>query len=221
MKPNSLKDSLAALRFFTSMNVENSKQSFSRRNMLLTGLGLALGMTTANASAEDTEDPLQLEFLDYNPDDESYSLQQIAEARRQAVMDTSLVTISNRRSNRGYMWPVQGVILSPYGPRGGRLHAGVDIDGPVGAKVAASRGGLILTAGRKYSGYGNMVDIRHEDGVVTRYGHGSKILVRVGERVEQGQPVMLLGCTGRCSGPHVHFEVRVNGRPTNPMAFLR
>jgi len=116
---------------------------------------------------------------------------------------------------------VRGAILSPYGPRGGRIHPGLDIDGNMGQTVFAARSGTVITAGPKYSGYGNMVDILHEDGVVTRYGHATRVLVRVGQQVAQGEPIMTLGCTGRCSGPHVHFEVRIGGHAVNPLPYLR
>ncbi|WP_218082359.1 M23 family metallopeptidase [Anthocerotibacter panamensis] len=170
--------------------------------------------------------PVNVQLLDYNPEispagGESFSAEEVASARRLASLDDRFRSANNPISGRGYMWPIRGAILSPFGPRGGRIHPGLDIDGPMGAKVVAARAGLVVTAGPKYSGYGNMVDILHEDGTMTRYGHATRVIVHVGQVVAQGEPIMTLGCTGRCTGPHVHFEVRLAGHAVNPLPYLR
>lgn len=125
------------------------------------------------------------------------------------------------RSGQRFIKPVPGVLFSPFGTRGGRLHAGVDIAGPIGTPVVAAKDGIVVTAGIRLSGYGQMVDIQHPDNTLTRYAHASRVLVRVGQRVRQGEVIMARGCSGHCTGPHVHFEVRIGGTPVNPMRFIR
>jgi len=121
----------------------------------------------------------------------------------------------------GYMWPTKGVLTSGYGPRWGRMHKGIDIAGPVGTPIVAAAPGEVVSAGWNSGGYGNLVDIRHPDGSMTRYAHNSKILVRKGQQVQQGQQISLMGSTGYSTGPHLHFEVHLSGRgATNPMAYL-
>ena len=125
------------------------------------------------------------------------------------------------RAGQRFIKPVPGVLFSPFGARGGRLHAGVDIAGPIGTPVVAAKDGIVVTAGIRLSGYGQMVDIQHADNTLTRYAHASRIFVRVGQRVRQGEVIMARGCSGHCTGPHLHFEVRIGGTPVNPMRFLR
>jgi murein DD-endopeptidase MepM/ murein hydrolase activator NlpD len=114
---------------------------------------------------------------------------------------------------------------SPYGnridPFTGHLsfHPGVDLVAPTGTTIFASAGGRVIQAGER-SGYGNAVDIRHGNGMVTRYGHASKILVQTGQYVMPGQPIAEVGSTGRSTGPHLHFEVIVGGAQLNPRPYL-
>lgn len=114
---------------------------------------------------------------------------------------------------------------SPYGnrydPFTGRLsfHPGVDLVAPTGTPILASAGGRVLQAG-EHGGYGNAVDIRHSDGVVTRYGHASRLLVKTGDFVMPGQEIAEVGTTGRSTGPHLHFEVILGGAQINPVPFL-
>ncbi|MBD2576915.1 peptidoglycan DD-metalloendopeptidase family protein [Oscillatoria sp. FACHB-1406] len=121
----------------------------------------------------------------------------------------------------GYMWPAAGVLTSGYGPRWGRMHRGIDIAGPTGTPIFAAASGEVVSAGWNSGGYGNMVDIRHADGSVTRYAHNSKLLVRKGQWVEQGERISLMGSTGNSTGPHLHFEVHPGGgSAVNPIAYL-
>lgn len=121
-------------------------------------------------------------------------------------------------SARGFIWPLNGPITSGYGPRWGRMHTGIDIDGYTGQPVVASKGGNVILAS-SYSGYGNTVIVDHGGGVATLYAHLSSFAVSGGS-VSQGQVVGNVGCTGSCTGDHLHFEVRVNGNPTNPLSYL-
>ncbi|MDR6789408.1 murein DD-endopeptidase MepM/ murein hydrolase activator NlpD [Sphingomonas sp. BE138] len=99
------------------------------------------------------------------------------------------------------------------------MHAGVDIPGPTGTPIYATADGIISHAGRQ-GGYGNMVEINHGKGIATRYGHLSKIIVADHTRVKRGQLIALMGSTGRSTGPHLHYEVRIDGHAVNPVPFL-
>ena len=124
-----------------------------------------------------------------------------------------------RSGSGGLIWPVNGPIVSPFGMRWGRLHAGVDIAVPTGTPVHAAQSGRVAIAGW-VSGYGNYTCIQHSGGLSTCYGHQSSIGVSVGQSVSQGQVIGSSGCTGHCFGPHVHFETRINGVPVNPAGYL-
>ncbi len=124
-------------------------------------------------------------------------------------------------SKEGYLWPARGYVGSPYGPRGSRMHMGIDIVGPAGTPVLAARSGLITFAGWMSGGFGNAIDIRHADGTISRYSHLSRVLARSGQTVETGQAVGATGCTGRCTGPHLHFELHIGGRAVNPLPYLK
>jgi murein DD-endopeptidase MepM/ murein hydrolase activator NlpD len=124
-------------------------------------------------------------------------------------------------------WPLVtgGVVTSTFGmrrhPITGRrsLHKGIDISGKHGSDIVAMADGLVIFSGRK-SGYGKIVEIRHADGLETRYAHNSRNLVSEGDLVTKGQVIAKLGSTGRSTGPHVHFEVRRGGKAIDPMRYL-
>ena len=119
-----------------------------------------------------------------------------------------------------YIKPISGGrFTSGFKKRWGRMHKGVDWACPIGTAVMASCGGTVVQAGWS-SGYGNCITIRHPDGKQTRYGHLSKILVSSGQKVTQGQKIALSGNTGRSTGPHVHFEIIINGSQVNPLPYL-
>ncbi len=132
-----------------------------------------------------------------------------------------------------FIWPVTGYtdISSGYGPRidpvsGAKeeFHPGIDIPAPTGTPIHAAASGTVIYAqfGKQpYGGYGNLVIIRHSSSLVTLYGHCSKLLVSVGQTVQQGQTIAEVGQTGRATGPHCHFEVRVNGQHTDPISYLQ
>lgn len=124
------------------------------------------------------------------------------------------------------IWPHASKINQEYGfrrnPFGGRtyeFHAGMDIDGERGEIVVAPGNGIVSETGYK-GGYGNMVEIDHGNGLTTRYGHLSKIASEVGDTVTRGQLIAFVGSTGRSTGPHLHYELRLNDRPINPRHFL-
>lgn len=122
-----------------------------------------------------------------------------------------------------YIWPAAGTVTSYYGYRsvsvGSSDHKGIDIASSYGEIICAADGGEVIFAGW-YSGYGNMVQIRHDNGDMTYYGHCCSLLVTEGERVYQGQEIALMGASGVASGVHLHFEIRVNGEPVDPVNYL-
>jgi len=121
-------------------------------------------------------------------------------------------------SAQGFIWPLNGSVTSYYGYRWGRMHTGIDIDGYTGQPIVASKDGVVVMS-EYYSGYGLTVILDHGGGYATLYAHMSRTAVSGGE-VEQGDVVGYVGCTGSCTGDHLHFEVRVNGEPRDPMDYL-
>ena len=122
-------------------------------------------------------------------------------------------------SAAGLIWPVSGPVTSGFGLRWGRMHEGIDIAVPEGTPVVAAAAGTVIYAGW-LGGYGNLVVVDHGGGLATAYAHNSGVAVSVGESVGQGEVIAYSGNTGHSSGPHVHFEVRVNGTAVDPLGYL-
>jgi murein DD-endopeptidase MepM/ murein hydrolase activator NlpD len=116
--------------------------------------------------------------------------------------------------------PANGPLSSLFGARWGTHHYGIDIAAPYGSTVRAASAGKVVRAGW-YGGYGMIVIIDHGNGVTTRYGHNSQLLVEEGDVVEAGQPISKVGSTGYSTGPHCHFEVRIDDKPLDPIPFMR
>ena len=120
------------------------------------------------------------------------------------------------------IWPTVGVVTSPYGLRWGGtdFHPGIDIANDMGTPIVATADGVVEYAGWNSGGYGNMVDINHGNGMLTRYGHASQVVVSAGQHVRRGQVIAYMGSTGFSTGPHVHYEIHVNGQRVNPISYL-
>jgi murein DD-endopeptidase MepM/ murein hydrolase activator NlpD len=120
------------------------------------------------------------------------------------------------------LWPANGTVSSPFGFRWGGtdFHPGIDIANDMGTPIVATADGTVVTAGWNSGGYGNMVDIDHGNGIMTRYGHAMQVVVVPGQHVRRGQIIAYMGSTGYSTGPHVHYEVRINGSPVNPAGYL-
>jgi murein DD-endopeptidase MepM/ murein hydrolase activator NlpD len=132
---------------------------------------------------------------------------------------TSLAVTGDRTpSASGLIWPVSGSVVSGFGWRWGRMHEGIDIAAGQGTPIAAAGAGVVIYAGWM-GGYGNLIIIDHGGGLATAYGHQSSFAVGSGP-VGQGQTIGYVGCTGHCFGPHLHFEVRVNGAAVDPLGYL-
>ena len=135
-------------------------------------------------------------------------------ARAGAIYDGPL-----RLGAGGLAWPINGAVVSPFGQRWGRLHAGIDIAAPAGTVIRAAADGGVAIRG-PVGGYGNYVCVQHSRRLTTCYAHLSRFLTERGKVVRQGEPIGLVGCTGRCFGDHLHFETWVGGRPVDPMPYL-
>jgi len=116
-------------------------------------------------------------------------------------------------------WPVQGILYGRFGVRSGQRHDGIDLAGPEGTPIVAAADGAVIFAGRQ-RGYGQLLILRHPDGLVTVYAHCSELLAAEGQEVRRGEVIARVGQTGRTTGPHLHFEVRQGTRPRNPLLYL-
>lgn len=124
-----------------------------------------------------------------------------------------------RVSGAGLIWPVSGPVTSEYGSRWGRMHEGIDIGAGSGTPIRAARAGTVTFSGQM-SGYGNVIIVDHGGGFSTLYAHQSRLAARAGQDVGQGEVIGYVGSTGHSTGPHLHFETRVNGNPRNPRNYL-
>lgn len=152
--------------------------------------------------------------------------------RRESLMELQQ-HIKDRQEKLGYnpllggsttpsIWPAHGDVSSPFGLRwnGSDFHPGIDIANDAGTPILATADGVVTTAGWNDGGYGNMVDIDHGNGIMTRYGHAMQVVVTPGQYVRRGQVIAYMGSTGFSTGPHVHYEVRIGGEPVNPASYL-
>ena len=143
-------------------------------------------------------------------------------ARIRSAQSSSSVIVpgpTGQASAAGFIWPVHGVLTSGYGWRWGRMHEGIDLAVGVGTPVVAAAAGTVIVAGW-LGGYGNLVVVDHGNGISTAYGHNTSVTVGVGQSVAQGQLISYSGNTGHSTGPHLHFEVRINGAPVDPLGYL-
>ncbi|MES2754803.1 MAG: M23 family metallopeptidase [Pseudomonadota bacterium] len=185
-------------------------------SLLTAGNGSAAAAVAATTTAASTT--ADLNTADIQADQQFRSLfmtwkkLDVVETPAIAIPSAQPVALLNFSSNFGVRAdPFRGVAA---------MHAGVDIPGPVGTPIYATADGFVGRAERS-GGYGNLVELEHGKGIQTRYGHLSKILVNPGDRVRRGQLVALMGSTGRSTGSHLHYEVRIDGHAVNPVPFLQ
>jgi len=143
----------------------------------------------------------------------------LSEPKTEMVVEGSITMVASRGSSVRLAWPSEGSVVSSFGVRWGSMHSGIDLDAGYGTDVVSVAGGTVITAGWG-GGYGNEVEISHGGGLVTKYAHLSKIYVDVGESVDRGETVGLVGSTGNSTGPHLHFETMVGGEALDPLDFL-
>jgi murein DD-endopeptidase MepM/ murein hydrolase activator NlpD len=173
------------------------------------------------SQAERQQDLAELTATERDDLAEMEALQQVSAtltAKIQAAQSAA-GTGGGSPSAAGLVWPVLGPVTSPFGWRWGRLHEGIDIGVPAGTPIRAAAAGTVIYAGW-LGGYGNLVVIDHGGGLATAYGHQSSIAAGSGAYVSQGQVIGYVGSTGHSTGPHLHFEVRVNGVPVDPLGYL-
>lgn len=138
----------------------------------------------------------------------------------QVIDENDAPPIAPGTTNTAYIWPATGILTSGYGMRWGRMHRGIDIANKIGTPIVAAAAGVVEFEGRK-RGYGNLIDIRHLDGSLTRYAHNHRHFVTVGQKVQQGEMIAHMGNTGFSSGSHLHFEIHPAGKgAVNPVAYL-
>lgn len=129
-------------------------------------------------------------------------------------------SVENTSGSGTLSWPTSGSLSSRFGNRGGRLHAGIDIANPKGTPIYAADSGTVSYSGYNNGGYGNLIKISHGGGMTTCYAHLSSRSVSQGSSVTKGQLIGYMGNTGNSRGSHLHFEVRINGTPKNPLSYL-
>ncbi len=143
-----------------------------------------------------------------------------AKKEREVKGDPAEKTIGKITVKKGYfVWPTDGLVYSLFGVRWGKMHKGIDISGRSGTPIIAPQDGKVTFAGWK-GGYGNTISLEHRDNYKTLYAHMRSIKVKVGDNVELGDVIGLMGSTGRSTGPHLHFEVIKDGKARNPLFFL-
>ena len=167
------------------------------------------------------------ESLDYNADGSVSAIAVTSELIVETIAETIAVGSTDRpatASYGAYIWPAGGDLYSTFGPRSGGVgssnHKGIDISGKKGDSIYAADGGEVILADSSLSGFGLLVQILHDNGEVTYYAHNSELLVECGQRVSQGQEIAKMGSTGTASGVHVHFEIRVDDTPVDPIDYL-
>lgn len=190
-------------------------QARQLRSELLAGKQQLVGART-----EKTQSLAGLSVQERQEVGEMDALQQVSgQLAAQIRAAQSQAPSSSQPSAAGLVWPVSGPVTSPFGLRWGRLHTGIDIGAPTGTPIHTAAAGRVIIAGW-VSGYGNLTVVDHGGGLATAYAHQSGFAVGVGADVAQGDVIGYVGCTGHCFGPHLHFEVRVNGTPVDPLGYL-
>jgi murein DD-endopeptidase MepM/ murein hydrolase activator NlpD len=196
--------------------LEKDKQDKEKYEISLSNMEILKNNKVANLNEEENKLYAQIEeYRNHISDIEQ-------EIKRIALQNLGKVYIGGN-----FVWPTPGytTITSPFGMRTHpitgiyKLHTGVDIGAPYGSNFIASNDGVVVKADYNFA-YGNMVMIDHGGGVMTLYAHGSEILVNEGDEVKQGQAILKVGSTGYSTGPHAHFEIRINGEYLNPLDYV-
>jgi murein DD-endopeptidase MepM/ murein hydrolase activator NlpD len=197
----------------TVINARVQQAAILRGELLSTQSKLAGARASKNRQLVVTRSQVQDEI------NESKSLEAASAALAARLQGESGGSPPAAGGNGTFQWPVSGPITSPFGMRWGTLHPGIDIGVPIGTPIHAAGSGTVVWCGWM-SGYGNLVMIDHHNGLATLYGHQSRVAVACGQDVTTGEVIGYSGCTGYCTGPHVHFEVRANGTPVDPLGYL-
>jgi murein DD-endopeptidase MepM/ murein hydrolase activator NlpD len=209
----------------TVNTVRSARDQIAARKHELDATAATLKQRTTELATARRKQHASLEKIRNQQDDLEGNLSDISQkiAEQLGAATGALPAGPIRAGGHGLIWPVNGPITSGYGPRnignGYEFHPGVDIGVPTGTSIRAAAAGTVTIAGPT-GGYGNYTCIDHGGGLSTCYGHQERFLVSAGQQVAQGQIIGLSDCTGYCFGPHVHFEVRINGQTTDPLGYL-
>jgi murein DD-endopeptidase MepM/ murein hydrolase activator NlpD len=170
---------------------------------------------SANYHQRISENSVPVTMLEPIPRNDSGQMQEMEKMARS----------TDQLATKPSIWPTNGEITSGFGWRsspwgdGSELHPGIDIANSMGTPVVATADGEVVKS-EASGGYGNIVQIDHGNGITTIYGHNSRFAVSVGQSVKKGQVISYVGSTGRSTGPHLHYEIRVNGTPVDPTSFM-
>jgi murein DD-endopeptidase MepM/ murein hydrolase activator NlpD len=204
----------------TVNTVRAARDEIAARKQELEATRLRLHKRTDQLAAARRQQHATLMQVRKRQDDLEGNLSEISQkiAEQLAANSGALPAGPIRGGSGQFIWPVNGPVVSGFGPRWGSFHEGIDIAVPTGTQIRAAASGTVSIAGVE-GGYGNYTCISHGGSLSTCYAHQSQILVSGGQ-VAQGQTIGLVGCTGHCFGPHLHFEVRVNGQAVDPLGYL-
>ena len=147
------------------------------------------------------------------------SKERVAAQKTHLKKSASPPIVASKKPPSKFIWPMKGVVTSPFGKRWGRMHEGIDIGAPEGTPIHASAAGKVIFAGPR-GAYGKVIIIQHPGNWFTVYAHNSKLIAAQGATVKQGQLIAKEGKTGRATGPHLHFEIRKGAKPLDPLSFL-
>ncbi len=176
-----------------------------------TAVATAAPETEASGDADYPSDPAHPQAADEPP----------PPLKRVVLPPSTNIPHPSQLSGDGFLWPVDGKVISGFGPKGKGLHNdGVNIAAPKGAPIVAAQHGVVAYRGNELRGFGNLILIKHDKGYMTAYAHASQILVDRGARVKRGDVIGRVGSTGSVSGPQLHFEIRQGRRPVDPMRHL-
>lgn len=205
----------------TVNTVRAARDEIAARKQELEATRLRLHKRTDELAAARRKQHATLEQIRKQQDDLEGDLSEISQkiAEQLAAQTGSLPAGPVRAGSGMFIWPVNGPVVSGFGPRWGSFHEGIDIAVPTGTQIRAAASGTVSIAGVE-SGYGNYTCIDHGGSLSTCYAHQERILVSVGQQVSQAQIIGISDCTGHCLGPHLHFEVRVNGQAVDPLGYL-
>ena len=205
----------------TVNTVRSARDEIAARKAELAATRARLGQRTRELATARRKQHATLEAVRKRQDDLEKNVNDISEqiAKQLAASTGALPAGPVRAGGHGLIWPVNGPVVSGFGPRWGSFHEGIDIAVPTGTSIRAAASGTVQIAGAA-GGYGNYTCVDHGGGLSTCYAHQERILVSVGQQVAQAQVIGISDCTGHCLGPHVHFEVRVNGQAVDPLGYL-
>ncbi|MGH6934372.1 MAG: peptidoglycan DD-metalloendopeptidase family protein [Dongiaceae bacterium] len=190
----------------------------ARETMTVEELPSPVASTAATGETTASPEPPDAGFMDLPLPPEGVAAQPPQPTQEQQI---AAVPAPPPRVDSKFLWPLNGKIVSRFGPKSGGLHNdGVNITAPRGARVVAAENGVVAYAGNELRGFGNLLLIKHADGWVTAYAHNDQLLVRQGDTVTRGQAIARVGSSGNVSSPQLHFEIRRGAEPVDPMKYL-